>query len=95
MPIARLSACLPVAFLLVACATTSHLQTGKARTPIDPGQVKPAPPAHVEIAVIDATSRSSGSFGDRKKMDTVIERLKKRAAWLGANGVLLQGTGSA
>jgi hypothetical protein len=53
-----------------------------------------APPNYEEIAVIDATSRSSGSFGDQKKMDAVIERLKKEAASLGANGVLLQSTGA-
>ena len=83
-------------FLLAACATTSHVITGTARTPIDPSQVKvysTTPPNYEEIAVIDATSRLSGSFGDQKKMDTVIERLKKEAASLGANGVVLQTTG--
>lgn len=93
----HLSAFLFFAFLFVACATTSHVITGKVRTPIEPSQVKvysTAPPDYEEIAVIDATSRSSGSFGDQKKMDTVIERLKKEAASLGANGVLLQSTGS-
>lgn len=39
-------------------------------------------------------SRSSFSFGHQKKMDAVIERLKKEAAAPGANGVLLQTTGS-
>jgi hypothetical protein len=85
------------ALLLGACATTSHVITGKTRAPIAPSQVtvySTAPPAYEEIAVIDATSRSSGSFGDQKKMDAVIERLKKEAASLGANGVLLQSTGS-
>ena len=97
MPIARLCVFLIIAFLLVACANTSHVITGKARTPIDPAQVKvysTPPPNYEEIAVIDATSRSSGSFGDQKKMDAVIARLKKEAASLGANGLLLQNTGS-
>ena len=83
--------------LLGACATTSHVITGKTRPPIEPSQVNvysTAPPAYEEIALIDATSRSSGSFGDQKKMDAVIDRLKKEAASLGANGVLLQSTGS-
>jgi hypothetical protein len=83
--------------LLGACATTSHVVTGTPRTPIEPSQVKVysnAPPNYEEIAVIDATSRSSFSFGDQKKMNAVIERLKKEAASLGANGVLLQSTGS-
>ena len=93
----RLSVCLFSILLLGACATTSHVITGTPRTPIEPSQVKvysTAPTNYEEIAVIDATSRSSGSFGDQKKMDAVIERLKKEAASLGANGVLLQSTGS-
>jgi hypothetical protein len=93
----RLSAFVLSIFLLVACATTSHVITGKVRTPIDSSQVtvySTAPPNYEEIALIDATSRSSFSFGDQKKMDAVIERLKKEAASLGANGVLLQSTGS-
>ena len=97
MPTARLSALLMCASLLTACATTSHVMTGKARQPIDPSGVKiysTAPPEYEEIAVIDASSRLSGSFGDQKKMDAVIERLKKEAASLGANAVLLQSTGS-
>lgn len=84
-------------FALAACATTSHVITGKPREPIDASQVtlySSAPPKYEEIAVIEASSRSSFAFGDQKKMDAVIERLKKEAASLGANGVLLQQTGS-
>lgn len=84
-------------FALAGCATTSHVITGKPRAPIDPLQVtlySAAPPKYEEIAVIEASSRSSFSFGDQRKMDAVIERLKKEAASLGANGVLLQRTGS-
>lgn len=94
---ARLSVYVFSVLLLVACATTSHVITGKTRMPIDPSQVtvySTAPPNYEEIAVIDATSRSSFSFGDQKKMDAVIARLKKEAASVGANGVLLQTTGS-
>jgi len=86
-----------LALLLAACATTSHVITGKVRPPIDPAQVtvySSPPPKYEEIAVITATSRSSFSFGAQRKMDTVIERLKKEAALLGANGVLLQATGT-
>jgi hypothetical protein len=82
---------------LAGCATTSHVITGKPRAPIDASQVtlySAAPPKYEEIAVIEASSRSSFSFGDQQKLDTVIERLKKEAASLGANGVLLQRTGS-
>ena len=82
---------------LSACATTSHVITGTPRAPIDPSQVTlytSPPPQYEEIAVIDTSSRSSFAFGEQKKMDAVIERLKKDAASLGANGVLLQHTGS-
>jgi len=84
-------------FALAGCATTSHVITGKPRASIDPSQVtlySVAPPKYEEIAVIEASSRSSFSFGDQQKMDAVIERLKKEAASLGANGVWLQRTGS-
>src|SRR6267142_1031318 len=94
---ARLSAFVFSVLLLVACASTSHVITGKPRTPIDPSQVKvysTAPPGYEEIAVIDATSRMSFAFGDQKKMNAVLERLRKEAAALGANGVLLQNTGT-
>ena len=85
------------ALLVTGCANTSHVITGKPRTPIDPSQVTvytTAPPQYEEIAVIDASSQMSFAFGDQNKMDAVMERLKKEAASLGANGVLLQGTGS-
>ncbi len=97
MNLSRILAGVLLTGALVACATTSHVLTGKARPPIDASEVRvysTAPDDYEEIAVIDATSRSSFSFGEQKKMDAVIERLKKQAAALGANGVLLQSTGS-
>ena len=95
--IVRKLALLAAAGLLAACANTSHVITGKPRAAIDPAQVAlyTTPPVkYEEIAVIDASSQMSFAFGDQKKMDAVIVRLKKEAASLGANGVLLQGTGS-
>lgn len=86
-----------VAVFLAACANTSHVITGKPRAAIDPAQVtlyNAAPAKYEEIAVIDASSQMSFAFGDQNKMNAVIARLKKEAASLGANGVLLQGTGS-
>ena len=93
----RLLSILFCVLLLAACATASHVITGKTRAPIDPSAVRiysTAPPQYEEIAAIDATSRLSGAFGEQNKMDAVIERLKREAASLGANGVLLQATGS-
>ncbi len=97
MKLARVLPSVLLAVALAGCATTSHVLTGKPKPPIEASQVRiysTAPAEYEEIAVIDATSRSSFSFGDQKKMDAVIERLKKEAAALGANGVLLQSTGS-
>ena len=86
-----------MAVLAAGCANTSHVITGTPRTPIDPSQVTvytTAPPEYEEIAVIDASSQMSFAFGDQNKMDAVMRRLKQEAASLGANGVLLQQTGT-
>jgi len=88
---------LALVLTLVGCAATSHVITGQPREPIDPAQVTlytTAPPNYEEIAIVEASSRSSFSIGDQAKMDTVIERLKEEAASLGANGLLLQNTSS-
>ena len=73
----------------------SHVMIGKARPAISPDQVTlyVRPPAkYEEIAVLEASSKNSLSFTQQGKTDKAIERLKKEAAKLGANGVLLQGT---
>jgi hypothetical protein len=44
-----------------------------------------------EIAMLDASSKRSWSFGYEGKAEVVIRRLKEEAAKLGANGVLLKG----
>jgi hypothetical protein len=78
------------------CATSSHVITGKVRPAITPDQVKlytKPPEKYEEIAILEASSKRSLTFGDQGKTDKVIERLKAQAASLGANGVLLQGMG--
>ena len=82
---------------IAGCAASSHIVTGQKRPAIDPAQVKlySQPPAKFEeVAIIEASSRNSWAVGDQGKVDVVIERLKEEAAQLGANGVLLQMTGS-
>src|SRR3977135_1095539 len=81
--------------LLGGCAS-SHVMIGEARPPISPDQVKlylHPPEKYEEIAIIDASSRHSIVFTDQQKMNKVIERLKEEAAKVGANGILIQGTG--
>jgi len=93
---ARLAA-LALALSLAGCAS-SHVITGTVRPPISPEQVKlyTVPPKKFEqIAIIDASSERSFSFGDQAKTDAAIARLKREAAKLGANGVLLQNMATA
>ncbi len=78
------------------CAS-SHTLIGKSRPPIPIEEVKiySRPPANYEeIAILESSSKRSFSIGNQSKMDKAIERLKKEAADLGANGVLIQGVGS-
>lgn len=80
------------AWLLAACAPSSHILVGTARPPISPADVKiydTPPPQFQEIALLDATSSSLFGTGGQKSIDKVIERLKLQAAQLGANGVIL------
>ena len=82
------------ASLLAACAS-SHLVTGTPRAPIDPSQVRiyygPPPGGYEEIAQLE--TRSGGlTYGEQNKNDAILDRLRREAAKLGANGVLFQGT---
>jgi hypothetical protein len=81
---------------LSACAT-SALVTGTPRAPIDPSQVRvyyaPPPVPYEEVALLD-TSSGALTYGEQNKMDSVVAKLRKEAAKLGANGVLFGGTAS-
>jgi hypothetical protein len=84
-----------IGVVLNACAPATHVLVGKPRPPITPDQVQiyshpPATP-FVEIATLDASSKSAFGAGGQKSVDKVIERLKIEAAKLGANGVILEG----
>ena len=81
-----------VAGMLAAC-TSSHLLVGQARGSISPDQVQVylRPPAQFEeIALVESSSRASFAITAQARMDKVIERLKKQAALLGANGIVIQ-----
>lgn len=83
--------------LLAGCASpSSSVLIGEARPEIPAEQVKvylEKPENYKEIALIEATSDSSWSFGEQAKMEAVLKRLKQEAAKVGANGILLQKTG--
>ena len=80
---------------LFGCAS-SAIVVGKVRPPISPAQVKlylNPPKKYEEIALLESSSKASWAISDQGKMNVVIERLKEEAAKIGANGVLLRGTG--
>lgn len=74
----------------------SHILVGKARPKTDPATVVVylEPPARYEqIAIVEADSNGSFRFTAQGKVDKAIERLKKQAAKVGANAILLKATG--
>jgi len=80
---------------LTACVS-SHVLVGTARPAISPDQVRlylHPPTAYEEVALLHSSSRVAWTPSAQAKTDKVVERLKKEAAALGANGVLLQGVG--
>ena len=82
--------------LLAGCASTSKVMLGHARAPIAPAQVRvynQPPPRYHEIALLE-TQSGSFTYGEQNKMNAVLDHLRKAAAELGANGVLLQEQGN-
>jgi hypothetical protein len=92
----RILASLLFLALLSGCATTSHAMLGPARAPLSPEQVQvySTPPArYLEIALLE-TASGPFTYGEQNKMDSVLAKLRREAARLGANGILLQGVGN-
>lgn len=84
-----------VVLALAGCAGSSKVMVGQARPPIDPVQVRiytSVPAGSQEIAQLE--SSSAIGFGTQGQTDAAIDRLKREAAALGANGVVLIGVGS-
>jgi hypothetical protein len=81
------------------CATSHATLIGRPRPPLSPDsvQIYLQPPAsgYEQIADVTASSRGSLALTVHGKIDMVIERLKRAAAKVGANGVLLYGVGDA
>ena len=86
----------PLAVVLLAgCASTSKVMLAPARTPIDPARVQVysvPPPGSQDIAQLEASS--AVGFGTQGQTDAAVARLKREAAALGANGIVLMGVGS-
>jgi hypothetical protein len=81
--------------VLFGCATGSSIITGMKRPAINPNEVKIYldPPAKFETIGIVETA-SGVVFSRQAAQDYAMDELKKRAAKVGANGVLLTNTGS-
>lgn len=87
-----------LALLLPAFASAggSFILLGKKRPPIDPDEVMIYfdPPAKYEkVAVVEGDSMGSFAFTSQGKTDKAIQRMKKQAAKLGANAIILQAQG--
>jgi hypothetical protein len=79
---------------LIGCATGSSIVTGQKRAPIDFNLVKlylETPENYEAIGIVKASS--DAGWTEQDSVDYAIEELKKQAAKLGANGVLLMTTG--
>ena len=79
---------------LGACASGSAIVTGNTRAPVALDQVKLylEPPASFEVIGLVSASSDAG-WTEQGSVDYAIEELKKQAAKLGANGVLLVSSG--
>jgi len=79
---------------LGACASGSAIVTGNTRPPVALEQVKiylESPTAFEVIGLVNASS--DAGWTEQGSVDYAIEELKKQAAKLGANGVLLVSSG--
>lgn len=84
--------------LLIGCTLTrgSSVVVGKVRPPINPESVKlytTLPAKYEQVALVSADSRND--FASAQNLtDAAINRLKREAARVGANGILLEGIGN-
>jgi hypothetical protein len=88
--------CIPAGLLMavtLAACMTSHVIVGRARAPIPAEQVAiylHPPTRYEEVALLESSSRGSFAVSAQARTDKVVDRLKKEAASLGANGIVLQ-----
>lgn len=81
--------------MLQGCAAGSSIVTGSQRPAISTSEVKvylDEPADYETIGIVEATGEVA--FSRQATQNKVIEKLKSRAAKIGANGVLLLSSGS-
>ena len=90
----RLALILAILFVLAGCATGSALVTGQVTTAIKDHssiQILTSMPAGAEeIAIVKASS--DAGLTQQGSLDYAVEELKKQAARVGANGVVITGS---
>jgi hypothetical protein len=94
----RLIALAALAVVAVSGCTSSTLLVGNRRPETSPKAVKVyyrQPAKFEEIAIVDTDSTGSLAFTGTGRMNLAVERAKKEAAKVGANGLLIRGTGDA
>jgi hypothetical protein len=79
--------------VLAACASGSAIVTGTKRTPVTVEHVKLylEPPVSFEVIGL-VTASSDAGWSEQDSVDSAVKELKKQAAALGANGLLLAST---
>jgi len=89
--------CALLAVLLVSCGSIHSIMVGQARPAIAPEAVRVfyTAPRHFErIAIINSSSGPTWAFTTRGQLEDAIAKLREEAARLGANGVLIEATGT-
>ena len=76
-----------------AYADGSSILTGTTRTPTNPTLVKLYLHAPADYEIIGLVNASGNGWTEQESQHLAIDELKKRAAALGANGVLLLSSG--
>jgi|SRR6185369_346709 len=83
-----------VAFLAVGCTTGSHIVTGTARPAVLPDAVKlyTIPPEKFDsVGIVSAFVESQTG---QAATDNAVKELKKQAAKIGVNGIILGSSGN-
>lgn len=81
--------------LLAGCASGSSIVVGNIREAIDPKHVKlylEVPEKFETIGIV--TASSDAGWTEQDSVDYAVKELKNQAAKLGANGVLIESTGT-
>lgn len=94
MPVVKTIFLIFIILILASCATGSVIITGTVRPAIDSSEVRILlnPPLRYEtIGIVEASSAIE--FSRQAAQDRVMDELRRQAARIGANGVLLISTG--